>query len=312
MNTIIMDEYDSSHFGFDGITHRHLYLGNVISKIIITAILLCVSLIVDARKKENSRAEIKVEYTYHETFVRGSDGIIKRDIPFILLANKETSKFYNTNTEYQDSLQSTPQGRAIHRQVLDDAVKRYTETKDRSAMNSVVYMISLYIFRSCLDNNMTVYDKAGAIEKGYYTEPLNEIRWKIADSTKTVLGYECIMAKADYHGREWTAWFSSEIPLQEGPWKLTGLPGLILEATESTGQHSFIATGIEISNQEIVPIYPFQKYDRMSRIDMLKQLCNYRDHGNSINSAAIGIDLGKDNIKSEEEAKIDLLETDYH
>lgn len=159
---------------------------------------------------------------------------------------------------------------------------------------------------------MTVFDYAGSFEYGYYTEPLGEIQWEIGDSTKTVLGYECSIATANYHGRHWTAWFTTEIPLQEGPWKLTGLPGLILEASESTGQHSFIATGLEASNQEMYPIYPYRQYEKMSRIEMLRQLRNYRDHNNSINSAELGINLGKDHIKNKEEAKIDFLETDYH
>lgn len=312
MNTKTMDRYKSSRFKADGNSERYVSLCVTMGKIFIISFLLCCSLSGEAKKKANPRAELKVGYTYHETFVRGSDGIIKREIPFVLLANSETSKFYNTKTEYNDSLQSTPQGRAIHRLLFNEAVKRYTETKDKDAMSSVVYKTFLYIFRSRNDNRMTVYDKVGASECGYYTEPLGEIQWEITDSTKTVLGYDCVMAKANYHGRNWTAWFTPDIPVQEGPWKLTGLPGLILEAAESTGQHSFIATGLETSNQEIFPIYPFQKYDRMPRIDMLRELRNYRDHGNSINSIATGIDFGKDHIKSEEEAKIDFLETDYH
>lgn len=281
--------------------------------IIVTIIVLFTIFDLSAKKtKEYPRAEIKVGYTYHETFVRGSDGIIKRDIPFILLANKEQSKFYNTKTEFKDSLESTPQGRAVSRQLLNDAVKRYTETKDESAMNSVAYQTFLYIFRSAPDNQMTVYDKAGSLEHGYYTEPLGEIVWEISDSTMTVLGYDCVMATANYHGRDWTVWFAPDIPLQEGPWKLTGLPGLILEANESTGQHSFEATGLEASNQEIVPIYPFQQYDKMSRIEMLRQLRNYRDHHNAIDEAATGIQFGTDHIRTGEEVNIDFLETDYH
>ena len=124
--------------------------------LIITIIAFFAMFEVQAKKKEEyPRAEIKVGYTYHETFVRGSDGIIKRDIPFILLASKEHSKFYNVKTEFKDSLESTPQGRAISHQLLKDALKRYTETKDESAMNSLVYQTSLYIFRSAADNQMT-------------------------------------------------------------------------------------------------------------------------------------------------------------
>ena len=282
------------------------------TKLIIFIFILTAFINASAKKKEYPRAEIKVSYTYNETFVRGSDGIIKREIPFVLLANKEQSKFYSPKTEFKDSLQSTPQGRVVEKELFNDAIKRYLETKDRSAMSSVVYQTFLYVFRSNPDNEITVYDKAGSLEHGYYTEPLGEIQWEIGDSTKTVLGYECNMATADYHGRHWTVWFTPEIPVQEGPWKLTGLPGLILEASESTGQHSFVATGLETSNQEIYPIYPYRQYDKMSRIEMLRQLRNYQDHSSSINSAATGLNFGKDYIKNGEEAKIDFLETDYH
>lgn len=282
------------------------------AKLIIVIYMLTALFSASAKKIEYLRAEIKVGYTYHETFVRGSEGIIKRDLPFILLANKEQSKFYNRKTEFKDSLESTPQGRAVSKQLLNDAVKRYIETQDESAMNRVAYQTFLYIFRYKVDNQMTIYDKAGSLEHGYYTEPLGEIEWEISDSTKTVLGYECTMATTNYHGRHWTAWFTPEIPLQEGPWKLTGLPGLILEASESTGQHSFEATGLEASNQEIVPIYQFRQYDKMSRKEMLRQLRNYRDHHNAIDGAATGIQFGSDHIKNEEEAAIDFLETDYH
>lgn len=281
--------------------------------IIITIIAFFTMLDLSAKKKaEYPRAEIKVGYTYHETFVRGSDGIIKRDIPFVLLANKEQAKFYSPKTEYMDSLESTPQGRAISKQLRNDAIKRYSETKDESTMKSAVYQAFLYIFRSISDNQMTVYDKAGSLEFGVYTEPLGEIQWEISDSTKTVLGYNCVMATANYHGRDWTAWFAPDIPLQEGPWKLTGLPGLILEASESTGQHSFEVTGLEASNKEIVPIYPYQQYDKMSRIEMLRQLRNYRDHGRAIDAASTGLNLGPDHIRTGEEVNIDFLETDYH
>ena len=146
--------------------------------IIITIIAFFAMLDLSAKKKaEYPRAEIKVGYTYHETFVRGSDGIIKRDIPFVLLANKEQAKFYSPKTEYMDSLESTPQGRAISKQLRNDAIKRYSETKDESTMKSVVYQAFLYIFRSISDNQMTVYDKAGSLEFWGYTEPLFEIQW---------------------------------------------------------------------------------------------------------------------------------------
>ncbi|MCM1067571.1 MAG: GLPGLI family protein [Muribaculaceae bacterium] len=258
------------------------------------------------------RAEIKVEYSYHETFVRGSDGIVERDIPFILLASKDFSKFYCPDTERKDSLESTPEGRAVSAKIRRAAIAKYVQSKDLDAMDAVAYRSFLYIFRSRATGEMTVYDRSGALDYGVYTEPTDEISWQIADSTKTILGYECTMAEALFHGRRWTAWFTPEVALSEGPWKLTGLPGLILEACEADGQHSFTATGIEASSQPMRPIYPGRDYVRTDRISMLRDLRHYRDHSNSINSAATGINFGHDHRKSGAEAKIDFLETDYH
>ncbi|MCM1356876.1 MAG: GLPGLI family protein [Staphylococcus sp.] len=280
--------------------------------ILVLLLALSATFTLSAKKKDYPLAEIKVGYTYHETFVRGSDGIVKKEIPFVLLANKQQSKFYNAHTEFKDSLQSTPQGRALSSQMLSAAIDKYTASKDMGAMDAVVYHTFLYVFSSKPENKMEVYDRSGSLEFGTYTEPLGEIQWQISDSTKTILGYECVMATTDYHGRHWTAWFTPDIPLQDGPWKLSGLPGLILEATESTGQHSFIANGLEASDKEMVPVYPFRQYDKMTRINMLRQQYNYSNHGRAIDAATTGFAFGTDHIKTEEEAKIDFLETDYH
>ena len=67
------------------------------------------------KKREYPCAEIKVGYNYHHKFLRGGDGVVEKNTPFILLANQEQSKFYCPSTEYRDSLLSTPSGRAKER-----------------------------------------------------------------------------------------------------------------------------------------------------------------------------------------------------
>lgn len=239
-------------------------------------LLLCAPFELCAKKKkiDYPRAEIRVSYKYPHKHLKTDAKAYDAEHNMVLLANSGYSKFYSPVTEYFDSLDSTPSGKAISNRMMSEGVKKAIETGDQSYVPTK--QGSMYVFKNCADSTVTVYDQAGMLEHGYFAEPLAEMVWEVGDSTKTVLDYDCIMAETDYHGRHWTAWFSPEIPLPDGPWKLCGLPGLILEASESTGQHSFTATGIEDCNQVIYPIYQPNRYDRMKRIDILKAYSEYR------------------------------------
>lgn len=168
---------------------------------------------------------------------------------------------------------------------------------------------SYYVVKSMPDNKLLHYDSAG-MDKYFYEEQPGEWNWEIGGAVKGILGYECIEATTEFHGRKWTAWFAPEIPLQDGPWKLCGLPGLILEAVEEKGHHSFIADGMVKSNQIMYPIYDKDRYESINRLDMLKSLRNYRDNSNSIAKASTGgmLDLGPD---APVQTEYDFLETDY-
>ena len=60
--------------------------------------------------------------------------------------------------------------------------------------------------------------------------------WTIlSDSVKTIENYTCLMAKGHVRGRDYTVWFTPDIPVSAGPWKLWGLPGLIVSARSDDG-----------------------------------------------------------------------------
>lgn len=85
-----------------------------------------------------------------------------------------------------------------------------------------------------------------APDKFYYKEKLPKIDWKIADAdTMTVNGYLCKKAVANYAGRQWTVWFAEELSIPCGPWKLNGLPGLIMVAHDADNFFKFTCVGIE-------------------------------------------------------------------
>lgn len=290
----------------------------MILRLISLTIIALLSFPAVAKKKENPKAEINVSYNYHHLTLRNDGEVTPRDYVYTLLANPQQSKYYNYRNEYFDSLNSTPSGRALSRQMMSAAIQLYTEKGDDSAIPT--HHGYLYVFKSFPKGLTTVYDAYGLMERGFYTEPHAEIEWQLSDSTKNILGYECVMAQTDYHGRHWTAWFAPDIPIHDGPWKLCGLPGLILEASDSAGQHSFIATGIEKSNMEMFPIYEPSKYDKMKRIDMLKAYASYRRNAGTYVRQLISdgpdggtkIEMAPSSIPKANTQNIDFLETDYH
>ena len=93
------------------------------------------------------------------------------------------------------------------------------------------------------------------------------------DSTITVLGMECKKATTNFRGRYWEVWYTEEIPISQGPWKLCGLPGMILKAN-SPKFMLIEAMGINNKNLEPVTFYNYlnDKYAPIDRIEYLKKV----------------------------------------
>ena len=102
--------------------------------------------------------------------------------------------------------------------------------------------------------------------EGY--EPTTELTWTLTDDTLTVSGYLCQRATATFRGVEWHVWYTEEIPSSAGPWRLRGLPGMIVEAKSEA--HTFCLAEVR---QEASPITaPEQSPDvhRMKYAKLLK------------------------------------------
>lgn len=87
-----------------------------------------------------------------------------------------------------------------------------------------------------------------------YKDDLPPIQWKFGKEEKTLLGYPCKKAVTNFRGRNYTVWFTDQIPVSVGPWKFYGLPGLILEIQDEKSEFNYKAikvlqnTPLEIPN----------------------------------------------------------------
>lgn len=109
------------------------------------------------------------------------------------------------------------------------------------------------------------------------TEETPEIGWTLTEDTMTVSGYQCRQAIATFRGVEWHAWYAEEIPSTAGPWRLGGLPGLIVKAESDA--HTFCLSALR---QETSLITMPDKNPEVHRLKYAK-LLKYRNeiYGNS-------------------------------
>lgn len=82
-----------------------------------------------------------------------------------------------------------------------------------------------------------------------YTESMEKPTWEIVPGDTVIYDYPCQKATTNFRGRTWVVWFASSLPVSDGPWKLYGLPGLILKADDATGDFSFRCIGIQKGKQ---------------------------------------------------------------
>ena len=116
-----------------------------------------------------------------------------------------------------------------------------------------VTSINYRIYKKHDTNTITTIDKID-IERFRYSELASAMIWQILPERQTVSGYACQKALVNYAGRTYEAWFTNELPISDGPYKFSGLPGLIVKITDTRGYYSFELLSLQkLTSQLIVP-----------------------------------------------------------
>lgn len=123
-------------------------------------------------------------------------------------------------------------------------------------------------------NKLSYYGKV-SIDKFMYHEEVPHIDWALSDSTKEICGYFCHQATATFRGRNWIAWYC-DIPKSAGPWKLNGLPGLILAAETEDKEHTFSAISVRKSSSPIT--VNDKEYFKTTREHFNQALADYKSN----------------------------------
>ena len=111
-----------------------------------------------------------------------------------------------------------------------------------------IYAKVAFLYQSISEQKL-VDTKRIATQMFQVQESLPELNWEIINEFKSIEGYQAQKAITHFRGRTYEVWFTPEIPISFGPWKLQGLPGLILEAQDTKNHLIFSFKGVESSDK---------------------------------------------------------------
>ena len=173
------------------------------------------------------------QFLYEYRFI--PDSTNKADIKseiMILNIQKDRSEYYSSVRFASDSAQAADYKKGINSMPSWDALVSEWVTKSPNT-NQIVHTTFLG------------WDK-------YKVKQEILLTWKLTGAFSKILTYDVQKATTEYGGRKWTAWFTKEIPIQDGPYKFKGLPGLILKIEDETKSHIWELKGIQSSQEELV------------------------------------------------------------
>ena len=253
---------------------------------------------------DNAYLKCQYEYIWKQDTLSGKT----RDDLLILQVGENLSKCYSYYSNEVDSIMALPNGDELWTQMFEAELKK----KGVAARNFPRKRMRTYVYKNYPSGKMTVTDGV-SLQDFIYEDELNAQQWEIKDSTKTILDYPCQMAACNFRGREWTAWFTTDIPVSDGPWKFGGLPGLIMEAYDKGNQYVFTIVGLQkLESEPIIfreSYLPAKRFEKTNRLDFLKANKAALMDLNGYFEMETGIDLSGGNpLKI---MRYDLLELDY-
>ena len=142
--------------------------------------------------------------------------------------------------------------------------------------NSAYDGISEQIFKNRKNGNIVMLNVSTEPYKG--TDPVGVLDWTISPETIDFLDYTCQKATLKFRGRNYEAWFTPQIPINDGPWKFFGLPGLILKVRDTEGLFDFECIGLENLNTPYTVEIPKGTYFE----------CNRKDYNNVVSKIGGG------------------------
>ena len=231
-------------------------------KTVIFFIIVLFSIKLNAKVTDN----LVYRIIYNSSAIEIQNGEISDEIAYLDIGN-EVTYFYNHDfmmyNAVCDSLKE--RGYGVHE------VAHYIAAK-----KIVIPKMVFSVLRNYPSAGKTLYAHFVFENYYYYEEETPQIDWQLIAGDTTLLGYQCQKATCKFRGRDWTVYYTMDIPISEGPYKFCGLPGLVMYAADSKGDFTFSCIGIENPNEAEI-VVDKSKWHKVEKKKLNKMLVEYYD-----------------------------------
>lgn len=144
-----------------------------------------------------------------------------------LQIGRNYSKFFSLNMHHNDSVCTEISKRELNLPVNESSWQGYE------------------VFKNLKANELTVTHRVPYSSVVYkYQEPQPALNWQLHPETDSVFNYKCQKATVNLFGRNYTAWYTVDIPTRANLWKFCGLPGLILKVYDENEEYVWECIGL--------------------------------------------------------------------
>lgn len=187
-----------------------------------------------------------------------TDANFIRQEDMLLFIGKKTSKFTSLNYFRFDTIMRQVSSREEIQRLLSDLQNPLPSSAFHIQLFKQYQKEKLMCIEHTLDGTFK------------YEEKLNLFNWKLTGDTATISGYNAQKALCNFGGREWIAWFSPELPFNDGPYKFNGLPGLIVKIFDTHKHYEFELVSIEKPRQKLMIDYVKKDFIEATKHDFFR------------------------------------------
>ncbi len=209
-------------------------------QLIIIAALILPALVASAQKPDTASYMVRYKFSHLRDTANRATPYTEN---MVLFLGKNSSAYKSYDKQLED---------ALFKKQMQEQIANSPDGNVRINRHNTGSPIQYYQF----PGEKKLYRKESLVINSYLIEDaLPAIDWKISSDTASFGGMHCQKATAHFKGRDYTAWFCADMPFHAGPWKLNGLPGVILDAYDAKKEVAFKFDGIEkVAPPQLAPV----------------------------------------------------------